>query len=256
VPAGVRLEAVPDAEEPCPVCGSAEWARVVAAPPGRFPTDGAERPTAALCGRCGYEEPLGVLYGPIAATPPAADAGAEAADDAATTAVRDELRRADRAAVRAAAFPLYSLRGARPALAGYGRSDDVVTSVTLEFVTPTGRITVETEIDEPFAPLPWLARGAFEGLLHEGDGRWPAASPTAVMLWLQGRERAHAATAATAQAITLMLPVDGAATPFATVADDRQFAAVARLGDAHTVTVAGRGRPTGLALERIDPARL
>jgi hypothetical protein len=70
LPAGVRLEPVSDANEACPVCGGSEWARVIA-PRRRDRIDG---PTVAVCGRCGREEALGVLYAPLTGQVPDAAA--------------------------------------------------------------------------------------------------------------------------------------------------------------------------------------
>jgi hypothetical protein len=97
LPAGVRLERVSDAAEACPVCGVNDWARVVAAPRGRYGEDGGGRPTAAVCGRCGHEEALGVLFAPLSADAP---------DGAARAAIEARVARKMTAAARSAPFAL------------------------------------------------------------------------------------------------------------------------------------------------------
>lgn len=242
LPAGVELAPVGDAREPCPACGAADWGRVVAAPAYRYGTDGAGRPTAALCRRCGHEESLGVLFGP--AFPETEVDAAEV--ERARAAFGSELG----AVARSVPFTLYGLAGHRATAAGHGAQDGCVDSVTLAFMTAAGEVHVETSVEEPFEPAEWVARHTLEGLLHEDDAPWPQASETAVSLWLNGRSRAHAAVAAAAPVRTVPLKVAGSAVPFATVAPGDRFAAFARLPGA-SITVTGRGDPAELELDTV-----
>jgi hypothetical protein len=246
VPAGVRLERVSDATEACPVCGASDWARVVAAPRGRYGEDGAGRPTAAVCGRCGREEALGVLCAPLTGEAPhrAARAGIEAR-------VARELT----AAARGAPFELYGVAGREPTVAGHGSHNGRLDSISLAFDTPAGQVTVETSSEDPWESTAALARQALEGLLHERNAAWPERSETATLLWLNRRGRLHAADAATAPASELTVAVDGVPAAFITVAHGERFAAVGRVNN-RTSTIAGHGAPADLALSKLDPSEL
>jgi hypothetical protein len=244
LPAGVELAPVADARESCPACGAADWGRVVAGPPYRYGSDGAGRPTAAVCRRCGHEESLGVLFGPSFPETEVDPAEVERA--------RAEYGIQLPDGARSVPFTLYGLEAHRATMAGHGGRDRRVDTVTLAFSTAAGDVWVETSTEEPFEPPGWIARHALEGLLHEADGPWPDASPTALSLWLNGRARAHAATAMTAPVRELELSVAGTPTRFATVTHGDRFAAVARLPDA-TISVTGAGDPAQLELQTVAP---
>lgn len=246
VPHDVRVEPVPDAAELCPVCGVADWARVVEAPLGRYPSAGADRPTAAVCRRCGHEERLGVLLWP----------GGDAPDPAELAQHRAQRERAMAARVRSAPFRLYGLAAGAPRPAGYGSDSDGFHSVTLAFTTPAGEVSVETSIGEPFEPPEEEAERELAGLLNEHQPDWPAgSSETAISLWFNARRRERETAAASAPVEQLSLPVDGAPAPFTTLAHDGRFAAVARLGE-HTITLSGHGDPRDLALATVAPSAL
>jgi hypothetical protein len=51
----------------------------------------------------------------------------------------------------------HGLAGHRPTATGHGGHSGGVDSVTLEFTTPAGRVTVETSTEEPFEPPAWGA---------------------------------------------------------------------------------------------------
>ena len=243
VPAGVALAPVGDAEDPCPVCRAVAWDRVVAAPEGLYGSDGAGRPTAAVCRRCGHEESLGAMYAVASSDPEP--------DPAAVAALQARIERDSAATASRARFARYGLAGHAHAVRGYGTCGDEVDSVTLAFATVGGPVWVETSAEEVWEPPAWIARGALEGLLHERDeGAWPERSDTALALALNARERVHAADAAAAPARELQLPVAGTPTGFATVVHGDRFAAAARIGDL-TVTITGRGAPDGLVLEPV-----
>lgn len=236
LPDGVELAPVEDATEACPVCRAAEWGRVVAAPCGRYGSDGSGRPTAAVCRRCGFEESLGVWSAPTSEP------------DAQPVVHRERPWVRDLAAVvRSAPFVVYALAGHEATLAGHGIRDDVDT-VTLAFTTSVGPVTVWTTTEDQLEPAPWVARDVLEALLHERDEPVPDGSETAMSLWMNGRSRVHAADAAVAASAELDLTVAGEPTTFATVALGDYFAAAAALPGA-TVVVSGHGRPAGLVLE-------
>jgi hypothetical protein len=244
--AGVRLEPVRDATEACPVCGASEWARVVAAPRGRYGEDGAGRPTAAVCGRCGHTEALGVLYAPLTGGP---------LDRAARGEFEARIAREMTAAARSAPFELCGLAGREPTVAGHGSHDGKLDRVCLAFDTPAGRVTVETSVEHPWRSTADLARQALEGLLHERNEAWPERSETATLLWLNRRRRLHAADAATAPARELTVAVDGVPISLMTVAHGERFAAVGRV-DRRTITIAGHGPPADLSLSWLHPSEL
>src|SRR3954447_1206038 len=244
LPDGVKLERVSDATDRCPVCEACDWGRVVAAPRGRYGEDGAGRPTAAVCRRCGHAEALGVLLSPLSADAPRPAAVAE---------IQATVAREMTAAARSARFVLYGLVGHEPTVAGHGRHGAEVDSVTLGFDTPAGRVDIETSADEPWEPPAGRARQALEGLLYERDPDCPQGSETATLLWLNSRHRRRAADAAAAPAREVAVSVDGQPTSLTTVAHDHSFAAIARLGTL-TVTMTGRGDPADLALSMLDPS--
>lgn len=247
LPAGVTLEHVSDASEPCPVCRASDWGRVVAAPSGRYGEDGAGRPTAAICRRCGHEESLGVLFAfaPPSAEAPCLDGVAELEAGVAREMVT---------VARSAPFELYGLVGYEPTVAGHGSHGADIDSVTLAFETPTGPVSVETSAEDAWGSSTGLAREALEALLDERDRGWPEGSETATLLWLNGRHRTHAADAAAAPARELAVSVAGVPTSFISVAHGERFAAV---GHAHdlTITIGGHGDPADLALNTLDPPR-
>ena len=131
LPAGVELAPVEDADEPCPVCGAADWGRVVAAPEGRYGSDGAGRPTAAVCRRCGHEESLGVMYGP--------GAGGAVTDPDLIAELEERRARHLAAPAPSTRFPLLGLAGRRPSVVDRSQHGDELVSVTLAFDTTTRR---------------------------------------------------------------------------------------------------------------------
>jgi hypothetical protein len=246
LPDGVKLERVSDATDRCPVCEACDWGRVVAAPRGRYGEDGAGRPTAAVCRRCGHVEALGVLYSPLSADAPT---------PADVVELEARVAREMTAAARSARFVLYGLVGHEPTVAGHGRHGAELDSVTLGFDTPAGRVDVQTSADQPWQTPTGLARQALEGRLHERDPDWPQGSETATLLWLNGRHRSRAKDAAAAPAREIALSVDGKPRWFTTVAHGQSFAAVARL-DKLTVTITGHGEPAAHALTTLGPSAL
>jgi hypothetical protein len=176
-------------------------------------------------------------------------------DEATLSAIEAQTAREFAAAARTAAFALYGLRHHEPVVRGYGGHRGTLDSLTLAFTTPAGRVTVTTDATEPLEQPAWQARHALERLLHERDGAWPTGSDTAVALWLRGRERVLAATAAEATDREVILLIEDAPTRFVCVADGEQFAAVAHHARA-TVTITGLGAPNDLALETVTAADL
>lgn len=247
VPAGVTLETVSDATEPCPVCRATDWARVVAAPRGRYGEDSAGRPTAAVCRRCGYVEALGVLFAPLSSDPSTDRGGAR------TTA---RIAREMTAVARSARFQLYGLVGLQPTVSGYASHDADLDSVSLAFDTPAGPVTVDTSIEHGWGESKTArARQALEGLLDEPDGSWPERSETATLLWLNARHRKRAADAAAAPVQELDISINDAATAFITVAYGERFAAAGNADDV-AITISGQGDPTCLAIDTLDPSTL
>jgi hypothetical protein len=228
------------------LCGASEWARVVAARRERVRVGGVRRPTSAVCGRCGHEEALGVLYAPLTGDPP---------DPAARDEARARIAGQMTAAVRSASFELCGLAGSEPTVVGHGSQDVELDSVRLAFATPAGRVTVETSVERPRRTTADLARSALEGLLHERAGNWPEGSETATLLWLNRQRRLRAADAAAAPASELTVAVDGVPTAFTSVAHGERFAAVGRI-DGRTVTIAGHGSAAELALRTLAPSSL
>jgi hypothetical protein len=243
---GVTLEPVSDAIVPCPVCRASDWARVVAAPRGRYGEDGAGHPTAAVCRRCGHEEALGVLF---------ASHAADAPNPAGTAETQAWIARDMSAAARSVRFPLYGLVGHEPSVVGHGSHGQEVDQVTLAFETPAGSVTVETSAADPWESPDGLARQALEALLHERDSAWPEGSETAISLWLNARHRSHAADAAAAAAAERAVSVNGAPASFVTVGHGNRFAAVGN-ADHLTIIIAGHGDPRDLELTALEASTL
>lgn len=252
LPAGVRLQPVDDAIDPCPVCKALEWRKVTAAPEGRYGTDGSGRPTGALCGRCGFEEQLGVLYAAVAL--PSWPADEDIDDTDAEIAEREaEARQARIDAARSTPFRFYGLVAGTPVPAGLGRRNGVNTSITLDYETSDGLLAVTTETDEWLESPSRLVRGALESLTLEDH--WPELSDAAVLLWLNARTRERAAEAHRAPVHEVEIVIDGESTTFTTVALHDEFAAATRLPDA-TILVSGSGSSDELALRTISTDEL
>ncbi len=186
---------------------------MTAAPEGRYGSDGAGRPTAALCGRCGFEENLGVLY--AAAVPPPWTADEDVDDTEAEIAEREaEARQARITDARSTPFRFYGFVHGTPVEPGLGRSNGAITSITVSYETRSGPLWVQTDTDEwPESPA-WLARGALDSLTLEEH--WPQLSDTAILLWLNARTRERVAAAHRASVEEVDITVDGESITFAT----------------------------------------
>lgn len=251
VPPGVRLEAVTDAVDPCPACGALAWQKVTAAPQDLYGSDGPGRPTAALCGRCGFEEDLGVLYAATESPSPSWPADENVDDSRAEIAEREaEAHRARNDDARKAPFPLHGLATGFPMVTGLGHSDGEINSVTLAYDTRSGPITVQSDSDPWLESPPWLVRAALGNMAFEGD--WPQLSDTAVLLWINARSRERVAEASRAPVREVTLTLDDEPVTFATAAIGNCFAAATRLPGT-TILVSGHGRSDGLALRVISP---
>ena len=252
LPPGVRLEAVSDAVDPCPVCRALEWQKVTAAPEGRYGSDGSGRPTAAHCARCGFEEHLGVLFG--AAVAPSWPAEEDIDDTEAEIAEREsEARQARIDDARSAPFRFYGLVAGTPVSAELGRSNGIGTSIRLTYETRSGPVYVVTDTYEWFESPSWLARRALESVTLEEH--WPELSDTAVLLWLNARTRERVADAHRTRVREADIVIDGEAITFMTGTLRDEFAAASRLPDA-TILVSGHGSSDGLALRTVSPGEL
>lgn len=249
LPSTVRLEAVTDAIDRCPVCDALEWQKVTAAPDNRYGSDQAGRPTAALCARCGFEEHLGVLYAPAA--PPSWPADENIDDTEAEIAEREaEARHVRIDDARSTPFQFYGLTVGSPTYAGLGRSNGVITSITVSHETRSGPIRIQTDTDRWLESPTWLARRAIENLTFEED--WPELSDTAILLWLNARARDRVAEAHRAPVRDVELAINGKSVTFATAALGNSFAAASRFQGA-TILLSGAGTSDGLELRTISP---
>jgi hypothetical protein len=240
LPAGVELEPVPDADEPCPSCGVADWALV--ASPGE--NDHGRR--TAMCRHCRHQEELPALLRP-AARPYASD-------------TQPEVHISQHRILNLASlhFGPYGLAGHTPTLIGAGGPGEEPDRVTLAFITENGRATVETDTRMSGVSPDQIARQTLEDLLRQRDkvpDDWEQRSNTAYSLWLNGRARARAADVAAVSLGELELPIDGVPTVFATATRGERFTAVARFRDI-TIKIAGHGIPRGAALETVAPNAL
>jgi hypothetical protein len=228
---------VPDAEEPCPVCGAVAWDQVRAldesrgmqtrdavmiepprsaigtAPPVE-PEPEAWEPTPFLvCRVCGHEESGDVWYGPRVEAEEKADPEELARS---TREARAELRRGQREALERVEFPIYAIEGWPTRLLGWGGNPRLtVQSVVVDQGTPYGqpgpRLWVRTEAKDE----DWRARSdrellyeALEELLGAEDGAWPQRSDAAMTLWSRGRERERRQRVARADIVPRHLSID------------------------------------------------
>lgn len=239
LPADWARSAVPDADEPCPACGGRRWDEV-RAPDGRRGTHGPDmRPTPfVVCRACGHEHSVGVFHVSIGAEP-APDERARMID-----AADAELQRQARAALGELRFDVYAARGWSGRIGGWGTSDDVLSSVTVDHGAPPHEpgpsLCVQTE-HEPIAYESEIARArsTLFGALSEELGESPERSDAGLAIWLYADERRRLRRAARAISDDHTLLVDGEPLRFATVAAGERWVAVARHGDL-VITVATR----------------
>ncbi len=252
-PTGVRLEAVTDAVDPCPVCQALEWQKTTSAPPELYGGEGGGRGSTARCARCGHEEGLGVLY--AAAGPPSWPAAEDIADTEAEIAqheaeMREATRDAGLADARSAPFRFYGLATGSPEIAGSAYSDGALTSLTLSYETDHGSVSVRTDTHRRHDSPSRLVREALDEL--QPVEHWPDLSETAVLLSINARAREHVAETQRAPVREVSGTIDGEPTTFALAALRDAFAAAARLPEA-TILVSGRGTVDRPALRTVAP---
>lgn len=233
LPADWPRAPVLDAGEPCPACDAVGWDEVRATDESHGTQGSHDEPTPfVVCRSCGHEHSIGMwsTYAPIGEEP-----GAEDLARMIRRAEAEQRRRA-REALGDLRFPLYAVRGWSGRIGGWGSSNGLIDSVTVEHGARAGEagtwVHVETE-HEPHAYESERARvrSTLLGALHEDPGDWPERSHAALAILLHVRERELLRVAAGAIAERRTLLLDGRPVSFQTLTAGRLWSAVRRHGE-------------------------
>lgn len=263
MPAEYRHRPVPDAEEPCPVCGHIEYDEYFPtedwrAGRGMKGTDSFEPSPLVVCRVCGHQEQSGGIYHYGRAGDPIEDEAAREERIARLRAEQAAQRwHANKTTVEAATFPIYAVQGWLTRITGSGSSNGHLTQVTVAHAAtmpdpvfvPRPRIEVTTSID-PYRPgeLP-AARETFKHRVEADANRRPAdgLSDAALTLWFRASRRQRVVAACEAPVAEIEIKIDGQPQRFVMVgAADARWVAVR---DHHDLTIM-------ITADQIDPASL
>jgi hypothetical protein len=274
MPAEYRHQPVPDAEEPCPVCGAVQYEECFPTEDwrggrGRKGSDSFVPSPLIVCRLCGHQEQAGGIM--RFAQPDNAD------EDAAARETRMARIRAEQAVqhwyankmtLMAVTFPIYAAEGWPVRINGQGSHGDDLTHLTIahtetlpdSMFVQRPRIEVTTSID-PYQPgeLAVARDGIASGIEADANQR-PAdgLSDAALTLWFRAARRRRVADSYEARVSETKITIDGAREPFLTVGTpNAHWVAVRRHHDV-TITIAGREiDPASLIIEPIaDPNAL
>ncbi len=275
MPAEYPHQPVPDAEEPCPVCGAIQYDEYFPTEEWRAGRGGKGTDTfvpspLVVCRVCGHQEQAGQItrYGqPDNPDEDAAEREARMARIRAEQAVQRWY--SDKMTLMAVTFPIYAAEGWPARIHGSGSRADKLTHLTIAHAqTPPDsmfverpRIEVRTSIDSDQQGELAIARDAFGSGIEADVNRRPTdgLSDAALTLWFRAARRRRVAGSHEAPVSKTELTIDGAREPFLTVGvPNAHWVAVRRHQDV-TITIAGREiDPASLIIEPIaDPhARL
>ncbi len=275
MPAEYLHRPVPDAEEPCPVCGAVQYEVYFPtedwrAGRGKKGTDTYEPSPLVVCRVCGHQE----LAGGIMRLGPVDEPGE---DDAARVARMARVRAeqaiqrwyATKMTLRGVTFPIYAAEGWPAQINGQGSHGDDLTHLTIAHAetlpdamfVERPRIEVTTSIDHHQPGELTIARNAYASGIEADSNRQPTdgLSDAALTLWFRAAHRRRVAGSHEAPVSETAITIDGAPEPFLTVGTpNARWVAVRRHHDV-TVTIAAREiDPASLIIEPIaDPtARL
>ncbi len=275
MPAEYLHQPVPDAEEPCPVCGAVEYNEYFPteewrAGRGTKGTDTFAPSPLVVCRVCGHQEQAGAIYRYGETEDPVEDEVARAARMARVRAEQAAQRwYSNRITLMAVTFPIYAAEGSPARINGSGSHGDDLTHLTIahaETLTDSmfvqqPRIEITTSID-PYQPGELaLARDAFASGIEADTNRQPTdgLSDAALTLWFRAADRRRAAASHDAPVGETEITIDGAREPFLIVGTPNGRWVAVRRHHNLTITIAARDTdPASLTLEPIaDPnARL
>lgn len=271
MPAAYPHQSVPDAEEPCPVCGTIQYEEYFPtedwrAGRGMKGTDSFVPSPLIVCRTCGHQE----QGGGITRIGPSEDPDENEADRVARLArVRAEqlVQRwyANKMTLMGVTFPIYAAEGWPARINGSGSHGDDLTHLTIAHAETLPdslyiqhpRIEVRTSIDPDQPDELTLAREAFASGIEADTNRQPSdgLSDAALTLWFRAARRRRVAGSHGAPVSETKITIDGAPEPFLTLGTPQgQWVAVRRHHDV-TITIAGREiDPVSLIIEPIaDP---
>jgi hypothetical protein len=276
MPAEYPHQPVPDAEEPCPVCGAVQYEEYFPTEQWRGGrgikgTDTFVPSPLIVCCVCGHQEQAGALHRSRPLEDANEDGPARAARIAGVHAEQAVQRwYANKITLMAVTFPIYAAEGWPARINGSGSSGDDLTHLTIAHAESVAddltfvqrpRIEVTTSIDTYQPGELAVARETFASGTEADTNHQPTdgLSDAALTLWFRAASRRRAASAHEAPVSETNIMIDGAREPFVTVGTpNAHWAAVRRHHDV-TVTIQAREiDPTSLTIEPIaDPmARL
>jgi len=256
LPAAWPREAVPDAVEPCPACGKADWEQITPLDRSRGMhgprEDEMEPTTIVVCRACGHEIPSGgwMAIGDDSAT--------DEELDAQIAAWREELRARDFAVLERLTIPVLIIAGwnGPRSLGGWGGSSGRIDSVTAMHGEPEGPRWVRVELDTD--PAEWRSRTVLvrETLSHlVRDDDWPCdRSLPALSVWSAHQDQQAMAIAMSVAVKSRSISVDGSPYTAALAQHEDRTAAILRV-PAGQVTIAAAGvAADDLDLTTLTPA--
>ena len=272
MPAVYPHQPVPDAEEPCPVCGAVQYDEYFPTEDwrggrGTKGTDTFIPSPLIVCRVCGHQEQAGTIQRYAQHDDAEED---EAAREARMARVRAEqaVQRwySNKMTLMGVTFPIYAAEGWPVRINGQGSCGADLTHLTIAHAETLPdamfierpRIEVSTSIDPDQPSELAIARETFASAAEAGANWQPTdgLSDAALMLWFRAARRRRVAASHEAPVSETEITIDGAREPFITVGTpNAHWVAVRRHHDV-TITIAAREiDPATLIIEPIaDPA--
>ena len=272
MPAEYSHQPVPDAEEPCPVCGAVQYEEYFPtedwrAGGGRKGSESFVPSPLIVCRLCGHQEQAGGIV--RLGEPDNADED-EAAREARMARIRVEqaVQRwySNKMTLMGVTFPIYAAESWPARINGQGSHGDDLTHLTIahaetlpdSMFVERPRIEVTTSIDSYQPDEFAVARHAFASGIEADANRRPTdgLSDAALTLWFRAARRRRVAGSHEAPVSETEITIDGARESFLTVGTpNAHWVAVRRHQDV-TITIAARAiDPASLIIEPIaDPA--
>jgi hypothetical protein len=271
MPGEYPRQPVPDAEEPCPVCGAVQYDEYFPTEEwrggrGMKGTDTFVPSPLVVCRICGHQEREGGIFRYGQAENADEDEPARAARMARIRAEQAVQRwYSNKMTLMAVTFPIYAAEGWPARINGSGSQGDDLTHVRIahaetlpdSMFVQRPRIEITTSID-PYQPGELaVARDAFASGVEADANRQPTdgLSDAAITLWFRAARRRRVAASYEAPVSETEITIDGARAPFVTVGTPNAHWVAARRHHDVTITIAGREvDPASLIIEPIaDP---